>query len=305
MLIVVGPTASGKSALAMDLAEILQGEIISCDSVQVYRGFDIGSAKTPLSERRGIIHHLLDIIDPTDAFDASEYRQQALEAAKNIRAKGRLPIVVGGTGLYLRALLGQGWDDLPCDPILRKELDDLPLDELGKILMRLAPHRLSQIHPNDRLRLVRAAEVAILCHQQGISAKPFHRPQDMPKDVIAVVLDPPRHVLHQRIELRVGAMLQQNFVQEVRDLLHQGLSSASKPMQSIGYRQVAEFIDGFITESELPAKIAAATRQYAKRQCTWFRTMPATVRYRGGTSSDQYRSLVKLISSYCQNWQNI
>lgn len=296
---VVGPTAGGKSDFALRLARRLRDErglrveIIGCDSVQVYRRFDIGSAKSSSDERAQFPHHLIDVADWNEDFDAGSYAVKAREAIAGIRARGAFPLIVGGTGLYFRALLGQGFEaDLPRDGSLRIQLDSVSTAELMDELKLLDPVRAAQLHPNDRVRIMRAVE---LCRLLGgpVSAQ-MSLPQPAPgqvgragsemtpmrQDTLVVFLNPERDVLHARIADRVKAMLDQGLVDEVRGLLAAGCPASAKPMQAIGYREVAEVLlaagnpDGNLTASARAAlveRITIATRQYAKRQITWFK----------------------------------
>ncbi len=268
-IVIVGPTASGKSALALQLAAHVRGEIVSCDSVQVYRGFDIGSAKPTVAEQAGVPHHLIDVVSWRDPMDAGRYARLAAEVVPQIAKRGKIRIIVGGTGLYLRALLADRWHgELPKDPELRNRLDALSNLELLSELAKLDPARAAELHRNDRVRLLRALELATLlgkdwqCRTQKTPGL-LRRPK-------IIYLAPERAALHQRIEQRVSSMLRDGLIDEVRGLQSEGCPRAARPMQAIGYRQVGDFLAGEISAAELPAKISAATRQYAKRQDTWF-----------------------------------
>lgn len=268
-VVVAGPTASGKSSVAMTLAEKLGGEIVGCDSVQLYRGFDIGSAKPTVEEQRHIPHHLIDVVDWNEDFDARRYEIAATAAIQEIQSRGRLPIVVGGTGLYLRALWGENWHgDLPKDPKLREELAHLDLGELQQRLQKLDPERARQIHPNDRYRLGRAIEIATLT---GGPVKSHTTELERRHHAVMILMTPDRAILHQRIATRVQVMLESGFIDEVKGLLQAGCPVTAKPMQSIGYREVAMFLTGQMPQQDLAMAITIATRQYAKRQDTWFR----------------------------------
>ena len=291
--VVAGPTGSGKSALALALAEALHGEIITCDSVQVYRGFDIGAAKATPADMARVPHHLLDRVAAHEDFDAAMFAQEAKEKKAEIFARGRLPFVVGGTGLYLRALLGQGWHaDLPQDSALRVELAKLSLAQLYEQLKAVDPKRAGELHPNDRVRLQRSLELVTLLgkplQEAGLTA-------DSPADTAAfvVILEPPREILHRRIAARTKVMLNGGLVDEVRDLLAAGVSPECKPMQSIGYKQVCEYLAAKLKDVDLPGAIIAATRQYAKRQCTWFRRTQTDLRLDGSESLDLVLSKVR------------
>ncbi len=277
--VVAGPTASGKSELGMRLARALDGEIVSCDSVQVYRGFDIGSAKPSLQEQAEVAHHLIDIVDATQVFDASDYAKLARQAIQGIRARGKLPIVVGGTGFYLRALWGQLWDpNLPSDPKVREQFVAMSKEDLFALLKEKDPKRAQEIHPNDHFRLARAMELVTLIGGPLAQAGFGNTPKGGDDDAVVIVLSPERAALHQRINERTDLMLKQGFIDEVNQLLTSGIPVNSKPMQSIGYREVAAYLSGSVPKSELAPRIKASTRQYAKRQTTWFRSVEASLR---------------------------
>ena len=275
---VVGPTGSGKSALALELARGLGGEIVGCDSVQLYRGFDLGSAKPTVDERATLPHHLFDVFAWHEECDAALYASLARQAIADISSRGRLPIVAGGTGLYLRALLGGGWnEDLPKDEALRKELQTVDSAVLHDRLKILDPVRARALHPNDRFRVIRALELVTLLgrplHEAGLDAS---SPSD--DSAFIVVLDPPRADLHERIERRTSNMVDAGLIDEVKGLLSMGVSPTCKPMRSIGYKEAVAVITGALPEVGLTDAINVTTRQYAKRQCTWFRKVTADLR---------------------------
>lgn len=285
-VVIAGPTGSGKSALGLALSEALDGEIINCDSVQVYRGFMIGAAKATAAERSRVPHHLLDVVQAHENYDAALFAATAHQCKTEIWDRGRLPVIVGGTGLYLRAFLGQGWhSDLPQDARLRDELRALPNTKLLEDLRAIDPVRAAGLHPNDRVRLLRSLELVRLLGRPladaGLTAE---QPAD--PAALVIVIEPLRPVLHARIERRTRAMLAQGLIDEVKDLLASGISPAAKPMQSIGYKQVCAYLQGQLREDQLEDAIVAATRQYAKRQCTWFRRLTADLRLSGDEPFD-------------------
>ena len=276
-LVVAGPTASGKSQLAMDLARSLGGEIVSCDSVQLYRGFDIGSAKPTPAERREIPHHMVDIMGWQDGYDASRYAHDAREAIAQILSRDRIPIIVGGTGLYLRALWGEEWDNLPSDERLREELSVLSADQLHQQLTALNPQRAAQIHRNDRYRLQRGLEIALLSKDAAYDKKERQRDEKGRNEHVMIFIAVKREMLHERIARRTANMLDAGLISEVENLVREGCPLTVKPMQSIGYKQVAQLLSGQLARADLAPSIEAATRQYAKRQRTWFHKVPADV----------------------------
>jgi tRNA dimethylallyltransferase len=276
----MGPTASGKTGLAVELVRRLPFEIISVDSAMIYRGMDIGTAKPGPEVLEQAPHHLIDILDPAERYSAARFRDDALVLMEQIRARGGLPLLVGGTSLYFRALQ-QGLSALPeADPALRAELEDWAAREgwaaLHRELARVDPQAARRIHPNDPQRIGRALEV------QRLTGRPLSdwfrdgRDADSPYRFVNLALAPPeRGVLHQRIAERFRQMLEQGLVEEVRALqarpdLHPGLPS----MRSVGYRQVWSWLAGEGSEKDMVERGIAATRQYAKRQLTWLRGEP-------------------------------
>jgi len=278
LVAIIGPTASGKSALGVRLAERLGGEVVACDSTQLYRGFDIGTAKPSLSERRGIPHHLLDVLGPEDNATAGGYRQLALQILEDLRKRKHLPVFTVGTGLYLRALL-EGLADVPqrseeLRERLRASVDEHSPGHLHRVLKRLDPEAAQKIAPADEQKLIRAVEVCILA-RKPISE--VHRTGRLPLEgwrVLKIGLLPPREKLNERIHSRTDVMLEHGWMREVQALLESGLSEDSKPFDFIGYRELRAVLRGQITLEEARGAIQQATRRYCKRQLTWFREEP-------------------------------
>jgi tRNA dimethylallyltransferase len=272
LLVIAGPTASGKSELALRAAEVFSGEIVNCDALQLYRGFDIGTAKTPAAERRGIAHHLFDVLDPPTGFSAGDYARAAREVIGEISSRGRLPIVVGGTGFYLRALL-QGLPALPArDELLRKRLsgrEQRRAGSLHRLLGRLEPEAAARIHPRDVQKVTRALEIRLLTHA-ALPPPSTSLPLEGFK-LLPLGLAPDRQLLVDRIAARTRQMFDAGLVEEVRGLLAQGLSGAEKPFESLGYKQVLAYLRGQMPLEKAIAATEIETRQYAKRQLTWFR----------------------------------
>lgn len=289
-LVIAGPTASGKSALAMELAQKFQGEIINCDSVQLYRGFNIGSAKPTAEEQALVPHHLLDVVNADENYDARCFAEDTEALIEKIRSHNRLPIVVGGTGLYLRALWRENWHDLPKSESLRQELEAWTNDELHQRLHELDPARAAQLHRNDRFRLQRAVEIATLTGKPLSAQTPK---SDERSRAFAIRVICPRPLLQERSRQRVDLMLKAGLIEEVRQLLANGVDPHCKPMQSIGYAQVVEFLEGKITEAQLPEQIQIATRQYAKRQETWFKKVHFDASWTSGSSIEPLVALLK------------
>lgn len=285
-VLLMGPTASGKSGLALELAARLDAEIVSVDSAQVYRGMDIGTAKPTPAERAAVPHHLIDILDPAQPYSAARFRTDALDAIAAIRARGRLPLLVGGTMLYFHALL-RGLSSLPgADPAVRArlaqeaELEGWPA--LHARLSRLDPDSGARLHPNDGQRILRALEIIELSGGPVARAQARREgaPLSGPVVPLALWLED-RGQLHRRIERRFRDMMQAGFLDEVRVLRGRGDLSPELPsMRAVGYRQLWRHLE---QGGELEAAVAsgiAATRQLAKRQCTWLRSMPEVERIR-------------------------
>jgi tRNA dimethylallyltransferase len=276
-IFLMGPTASGKSTLAVQLALALNGEIISVDSALVYRGMDIGTAKPTLAEREGIAHHLIDILDPTEAFSTGQFRTKTLALMAEITQRGRIPILVGGTMLYFNAL-NNGLAELPeANPIIRAKLDDelisLGKEALHQRLTKIDPVSAARIHPNDPQRIQRALEV------YEISGKPLTayftdaQQQSIPYQKIKLIVAPKeRKTLHDIIAKRFEMMLEQGFIEEVETLINRGdLNEKMPSIRAVGYRQVWAYLHGEYNKATMIEKGIAATRQLAKRQFTWLR----------------------------------
>ena len=274
MVLVLGPTGSGKSGLAIELALEFNGEIVNCDSQQVYRGLNIGTAKVPESERRGVPHHLIDVADPDEIFSAGEYARRARLVLEEIRQRGRLPIVCGGTGFYVRGLLDGLFEGPPRNERLRVELDKREQRRPGfvhRLLRWLDVASAARIHPNDVQKSVRAVEVSMAARAPmsslfGQSERPLEGFR-----WLKLGLDPPRELLYARINQRCERMFQDGLIGETKALLERGYGRDTKALESIGYRQSIDALEGRATVAEALADTRMETRRYAKRQLTWFR----------------------------------
>jgi tRNA dimethylallyltransferase len=275
LLVVVGPTASGKSALAVALARALQAEIIACDSTQLYRGVNIGTSKPTAEERQGVVHHLIDVLDASEAATAGGYRDLALAVLAEMRTRGKLPILTVGTGLYMRALL-EGLADLPLrSEELRERLRASSRKHaemhLHRVLQRMDAEAAARIAATDEQKLIRAIEVCILT-RKPISE--VHRAGRNPLQgwrTLKIGLMPSRELLHERIDARTDAMIKSGWLDEVRGLLEAGIAENAKIFDFIGYRTMLAVSRGELTMEKARTAIQLATRQYAKRQMTWFR----------------------------------
>ncbi len=275
LIAIVGPTASGKSDLALGIASRLGAEIVSCDSRQVYRGLDIGSAKPTREERRLVPHHLLDVVDPDQPFSAADYARLARQALQEIAGRGRLALVVGGTGLYLRALLEGLFEGPARDPALRQRLQAIVerggATKLFAMLRRVDPQTAARLHVRDRVRVIRALEV-FRCTGRPISSHQAVPPVPLRGfERLVLGLDPGRQELRRRVESRTSRMIAAGLLAEVSGLRARGYPATLPPMQAIGYRQAMAVLEGRLPRERLEAEIVTATMGYAKRQMTWFR----------------------------------
>jgi len=275
LIAIVGPTASGKSALALRVARAAGGEIVSCDSQQVYRGLDIGTAKASGVERAEVRHHLIDVVAPDEPFSAAEYARRARAVLTEIVARGRLPVVAGGTGLYLRALIEGLFDGPSRDDETRRRLEALGERfgdlRLHRLLRHLDPAAAERIQPRDRVRIVRALEVFRVT---GRRLSEHHGEPVAPLEgyrTFLVGLEPDRGWLRGVVETRTRGMLEGGLVEEVQGLLGQGYGPELRPLQAIGYREAVAVVQGRMSREEAETAIVTATMRFAKRQMTWFR----------------------------------
>ena len=274
--VIVGPTASGKSDLGIALALALNGEIVNLDSVQVYRGIRIATAKVPPSERQGVPHHLIDIAEPTENFTAGDYARRASEAIQEIESRGRIPILVGGTGFYLRALLRPLFEGPETDLRLRKRLQTLKEkrgpERLHRVLSRVDPDAARAVGERDWSRTMRALEVYF---QTGlrISEQRANTPAApvFSARVRVIALNPPRDLLYQKINERADRMFENGLVEEVQSLIASGVPDDAKAFQAHGYRRVVEHLLGTRTRENALNQMKLDTRHYAKRQLSWWR----------------------------------
>jgi len=270
LLVLSGPTGSGKSELAIRIAEEIGAEIVNADSMQVYRGLAIGTAKPSAEQQARVPHHLLDIVSPEANFTASDFRREAAAAIADIERRGKKAIVVGGTGLYIRALLDGLVDSPDGDPELRLQFADLPGEELLRRLALVDPETAARLHHNDRLRLIRALEVHSQTGRPISAFRSEHAFSGGYYDPLKMAILVERQELYRRINLRVEQMLQDGLVAEVASLRARGYGPELKALRCIGYKEIYAFLAGEIALDEAVSLIKRDTRRYAKRQMTWF-----------------------------------
>jgi tRNA dimethylallyltransferase len=275
LVIILGPTAVGKSAAALGLAEELNGEIINADSQQVYRYLDIGTGKPSVTERARVAHHVIDVVNPDEEFNAALFRRLASEAAADIHRRGKIALVCGGTGLYLKALTHGLFEGPGQDAAIRRELEsDITEHGVGALYRRLEeidPHVGSSIHPNDRQRIIRALEVYRLTGKPLGEWQKAHAFGDSPFSVLKIGLHRDRADLYELINRRSESMIRAGLLEEVRGLVGKGFALQLKPLQSVGYRQMSAVIQGKIGLENALVEMQKETRRLAKRQLTWFR----------------------------------
>lgn len=275
LVIIAGPTGVGKSALAIELAKRMDGEIISCDSMQIYRGMNIGSAKIRPDEQEGIPHHLLDVADPEQEFSVADYREMAQAAMEKIWERGHVPIMTGGTGLYINSVIyPMSFGHTMKSDTIRKRYEKIIENEgneaLHAILKERDPQSATLIHPNNVKRVIRALEVG------DLTGKPFsvYREEKQLREDLEIFyywISMDRQELYERIEKRVDNMMDEGLLEEVRELWRSGLKRSSQSMQGIGYKELILFLEGEISLDEAVCSIKQGSRNYAKRQMTWFR----------------------------------
>lgn len=277
LLVLLGPTAVGKSGAAVRIAKAVGAEIINCDSMQVYKGFDIGTDTISENEREGIPHHLLNFIEPDTQFTAADFVRHAVDAISIIRAAGRLPLITGGTGLYVQALIDGLFPEGAKNPSIRRDLEEerasLGLETLWMRLVEVDPAYAQKIDPHDGVRIIRALEV------HRITGIPFSRHLPMTRsavqdyDVLKIGLRMNRDLLYARIERRVDRMYAEGIIQETRTLLDSGVPAGAPPFRALGYKHVVALLEGKRNEEEAVLLTKRDSRRYAKRQMTWFRKM--------------------------------
>jgi tRNA dimethylallyltransferase len=285
VLAVLGPTASGKSALGLALAERLGGEILNCDSTAVYRGFDIGTDKVPSDEQRSVPHHLIDIADPTEVYTAAQFARDADRVIRDVHARGKLPILVGGTGFYYRALTRGLFPGPGADEVLRARLERIAArkgpERLHRMLRRVDPDSADRIMARDRKRLIRALEVYLSTGRPLTAHFADTRSPVADCEVIAVALRIPPDLTAERVARRVDRQFDRGIVDEVQRLLAAGVPAEARPFGGLVYRQVMEMLRGVRDEAATRALIIQENRRYSRRQLIWFRKEPNLIWFDG------------------------
>src|SRR6185295_1914354 len=278
VVVIVGPTAVGKSRVAVEVAKVFETEVLTADSRQVYRGMDVGTDKSSLEERQGVPHRLIDLINPNESFNAGLYRRQAIDEIERLHGDSRLPLVVGGTGLYVRTLLKGLCGAPPADPIvravLRREAKDQGLDRLYARLVEVDPATAARLHPRDESKVIRALEVHQLSGRRMSEFQQEHGFAERPFSALIIGLNRDRDALYRRIEARIDWQLAHGLIEETQQLLAQGYQRTSAAMKGLGYRQVAEHLAGEYDAAEMVRRFKRDTRHFSKRQMTWFRKEP-------------------------------
>ena len=278
VVVIVGPTAVGKSRVAVEVARVFETEILTADSRQVYRGMDVGTDKPVLEERQGVPHRLIDLVDPDESFNAGLYRRHAIDEIERLYRDRRLPLVVGGTGLYVRTLLKGLCGAPPTDPIvravLRREAKDQGHDRLYARLVEVDPAAAARLHPRDESKVIRALEVHQLSGRPMSEFQQEHGFAKQPFSALIIGLNRDRRALYRRIEERIDWQLAHGLIEETQQLLVQGYQRTSAAMKGLGYRQVAEHLAGEYDAAEMVRRFKRDTRHFSKRQMTWFRKEP-------------------------------
>ena len=297
ILVICGPTASGKTALAVECAKKLNSEVISADSMLIYRGCDIGSAKPTEEEKDGIIHHMIDIVDPDQEFSVSEYEEASLPILYRLLDEGKVPVVCGGTGFYIKSLLYKSQFGCSAkDDVLREKYERLTREKgveyVHAILKEIDPESAEKLHPNDSKRVIRAIEIFELTGKKKSDQKDKEIPRE---DFLAVNIDYDRAMLYERINRRVDIMFQDGLVDEVVALKNRGITDENQCMQGIGYKEVYYGLNNGLSVDEIKAQIKQNTRNYAKRQITFFKRLQNSVFLPPATAKENAERIMELL----------
>lgn len=282
VLVIAGPTASGKTALAVELAKKYNGEVVSADSMQIYKRMDIGTAKPDKAEMAGVVHHMIDIAEPEDGFSVADYVDMAHKVIADIVSRKKLPIVAGGTGLYINSLIDDAdFSKAPSNDTIKDELYEIfekeGAEPLLEMLKKVDPVSFERIHPNNIKRVIRAIEFYRANKRPLSEQSDENQKKDSRYNPLMLMINPKREVLYERIEKRVDIMLERGLIDEVKRLSAEGLTKKNQSMQGIGYKEVLEYLNGFMTMSEMIRILKRNSRRYAKRQFTWFKRDPRMI----------------------------
>ena len=281
VIVICGPTASGKTALSIELAKKINGEIVSCDSMQIYKEMDIGTAKPTLEEMQGIKHYMIGIISPNERYSVADYKKDAKKAIREILNKGKVPILVGGTGLYIDSLIYEiEYQDIEFDKEYRehleKEVKEKGLEELYNVAKEIDPEAIEKISKNDKKRILRILEIYHATGENKTEQERKSRQKEVEYDYKVYALNMDREKLYDRINKRVDKMIEEGLIQEV-EKIYKKYNDFPTAMQGLGYKEVVEYLEGKLTKEEMIEKIKQETRRYAKRQLTWFRKNKQTI----------------------------
>ena len=281
VIVICGPTASGKTALSIELAKQLNTEIVSADSMQIYKDMNIGSAKPTLQEMQGIKHYMLDFVSPDERYSVADYKKQATICIEEILKKGKIPIVVGGTGLYIDSLIYNiEYDEIEYDEKYRKELEEIAknegLDVLYDRAKEIDPEAIKSISKNDKKRIIRILEIYKATGKTKTEQEILSRKNEVPYDYKVFAINMDRQVLYDRINKRVDIMVEQGLIEEVK-MISEKYKKYPTAMQALGYKEIKQYLDGNLTKEDAIEKIKQETRRYAKRQLTWFRKNKQTI----------------------------
>ena len=302
IVVISGPTGIGKTSAAIELAVRFKGEIVGADSMQIYRHMDIGTAKPTRAEQNQVPHHLIDVVDPDEDFDAERYIALTRPLITDLIRRERLPLVVGGTGFYIKALIYGLFETLPVDPKIRQRLKKAAAEQgspvLHQRLVQCDPEAAARIHPNDTYRVVRALEVYESSGQTISAWQQAHAFNTKVYDTLQIGLTMQRQDLYERIDQRVGQMIDQGLLDEVRGLLQKGYAPDLKAMQSLGYRHMIAFLQEQQTWDETVRTLKRDTRHYAKRQLTWFQSDPSVI----WVERDDTEKMAELIEDFLRTY---
>ena len=281
VIVICGPTASGKTALSIELAKQINGEIVSCDSMQIYKDMNIGTAKPTEEEQKGIKHYLIDFVSPDERYSVADYKQDAKKAIKEILKKGKVPIVVGGTGLYIDSLIYEiEYQDIEFDEKYRKQLEERSKKEGLEVLYneakKIDPEAITKISPNDKKRILRILEIYNATGKNKTEQEKESRKNEVEFDYKVYAISWDREKLYDRINQRVDIMIDQGLIEEVQKI-YSKYNKFPTAMQGLGYKEVLEYLEGKCNKQEMIDKIKQETRRYAKRQLTWFRKNKQTI----------------------------